>query len=47
MRRYSAAEVLAALVSVIFLSFLVGCSGTSTAVAPGNPDRFLPDFALA
>lgn len=34
MRRYSAAGVLAALVSVIFLSFMVGCSGTGSAVAP-------------
>ena len=42
MRRYSAAGVLAALVSVIFLSFLVGCSGTSTAVAPVTQIVFSP-----
>jgi len=42
MRRYSAAGVLAAFVSVIFLSFLVGCSGTSTAVAPVTQIVFSP-----
>ena len=30
MRRFSAAQVIAALFSVVFLSFLVACSGTST-----------------
>jgi len=42
MRRYSAAGVLAALVSVIFLSFMVGCSGTSSTVAPVSQIVFSP-----
>ena len=42
MRRYSAAGVLAALVSVIFLSMIVGCSGTSSTVAPVTQIVFTP-----
>ena len=42
MRRYYAAGVLAALVSVIFLSFMVGCSGTSSTVAPVSQIVFSP-----
>src|SRR5580692_12093307 len=42
MRRYPAAGVLAAFFAVLVLGLLVGCSGTSTAVAPVTQIVFAP-----